>query len=119
MNGRKKARIAFHVDASIAYNNKAVTGDVLNLSTNGVFIKTQEVIPLETGVEVLIHLSGTTSDLSLKILGDVIRADTEGVAVKFRELEFDTFIYLKNIIEFNTAGQSAILEEYEESKKTQ
>ncbi len=116
MGERNKSRIVFHVNASLEYNGNTVNGDVENLSTNGMFMNTADDIPLDTPVEVSIYLSGTTSELSLKINGVVARKETKGVAVIFKEIEFDSFIHLKNIIDFNDAGNSAAMKEYEKSR---
>ena len=113
MNGRNKSRIVFHVNAAIEYDGHTVNGDVENLSTNGMFMNTTEKIPVDTPVEVSIYLSGTTSELSLKISGVIVRRDDKGVAVTFKEIEFDSFIHLRNIIEFNAAGDSEIIKEFE------
>jgi hypothetical protein len=116
MDERNKSRVVFHVNASLEYDGHTVNGDVENLSTNGMFMNTSENIPINTEVEVSIYLSGTTSELSLKINGIIIRKEEKGVAVNFKEIEFDSFIHLKNIIEFNTAGDSEIKKEFENSK---
>ncbi len=113
MNERNRSRVVFHVNASIEYNSHTVNGDVENLSTNGMFMNTTENIPLDTEVEVSIYLSGTTSELSLKINGVVVRKDEKGIAVNFKEIEFDSFLHLRNIIEFNAAGESKAMKEFE------
>jgi len=51
--------------------------------------------------------------LSLKINGVVSRKDAKGVAVIFKEIEFDSFIHLKNIIDFNDTGNSSAIKEFE------
>jgi len=102
MDERNKSRVVFHVNASIGYNNHTINGDVENLSTSGMFLNTKENIPLDTDVEVSIYLSGTTSELSLKISGVVVRKDQKGIGVNFKEIEFDSYLHLKNIIEFNS-----------------
>ena len=116
MNERNKARIVFHVNASLEYDGNTVNGDVENLSTNGMFMNTSEDIPVDTVVDISIYLSGTTSELSLKINGVVSRKEAKGVAVIFKEIEFDSFIHLKNIIDFNDNGNSTALKEFEKSR---
>lgn len=111
MNERNKSRVIFHVNASIGYNNHTINGDVENLSTNGMFMNTTETIPLDTEVEVSIYLSGTTSELSLKINGQVVRKGEKGVGIKFKEIEFDSFLHLRNIIEFNSTADSKFVNE--------
>jgi len=116
MNERNKSRIVFHVNASLEYDGNTVNGDVENLGTNGMFMNTTEDIPVDTAVDISIYLSGTTSELSLKINGVVSRKEPDGVAVIFREIEFDSFIHLKNIIDFNDTGNSAAMKEFEKTK---
>jgi len=117
MSGRNSSRIAFHVNASILYDGHNVNGSVENLSTNGMFMNTTENIPVDTDVDVSIYLSGTTSELSLKINGVVVRRDEKGVAINFKEIEFDSFIHLRNIIELNAHGEAEVIKEYENSRK--
>lgn len=115
MNERNKSRVVFHVNASLEYDGKTVNGDVENLSTNGMFMNTPEEIPVETPVDVSIYLSGTTSELCLKISGVIARNEKKGVAVIFKEIEFDSFIHLKNIIDFNVSGDPQAQKEFKRS----
>lgn len=114
MTERVNSRVVFHVNGSIEYNGHTINGDVENLSTRGMFMKTNENIPLNSDVDVSIYLSGTTSELSLKISGVIIRKEDRGVAVVFKEIEMDSFVHLRNIIEYNTGGDSEIIAEFEE-----
>ena len=116
MNERNKSRVVFHVNASIEYDGYTINGDVENLSINGMFMNTRENVPVDTPVEVSIFLSGTTSELSLTFNGVVVRKEAKGLAVIFKEKEFDSFIHLKNIIEFNAAGDVKVMKEFEVSK---
>ncbi|HNX24113.1 MAG TPA: PilZ domain-containing protein [Spirochaetota bacterium] len=116
MDDRNQSRVVFHVNASIEYDGHTVNGDVENLSIKGIFINTAEKIPVDTDVDISIYLSGTTSELSLKINGVIVRNESKGVAVNFKEIEFDSFIHLRNIIEFNSVNDSEMMKEF---KKTQ
>lgn len=116
MNERNKSRVVFHVNASIQYGGHTVNGDVENLSTNGMFMNTKENVPTDKEVEVSIYLSGTTSELSLNINGVVVRKESKGVAVNFKEIEFDSFIHLRNIIEFNSGGDGEAMKEFKQAR---
>lgn len=116
MHERNKSRVVFHVNASLDYESNTVNGDVENLSTNGMFMNTEESISVDTPVEVSIYLSGTTSELTLKINGVVARKEEKGVAVIFKEIEFDSFIHLKNIIDFNDTGNSKAIHDFEKTQ---
>ena len=115
MDDRSKSRVYFHVNASIDYDGRTINGEVENLSINGMFVKTVEDLQLDKNVEVSIYLSGTTSELSLKINGVTVRKDERGVAIKFTQIGFDSYVHLKSIIEFNKMDENKIIREFEET----
>ena len=119
MDDREKSRVVFHVNASVKHNDTTINGEVENLSINGMLIKTSEKIQVDKEVEVIIYLSGTTSELSLIINGIVARSDDRGIAVKFVQIEFDSYVHLKSIIEFNKMDENKIIREFEETFSTE
>jgi hypothetical protein len=115
MDERNKSRVVFHVNASLDYNGRTINGEVDNLSINGMYVNTEEKIPVDKEVEVSIYLSGTTSELSLKINGIIIRQDDKGVAVKFTQIGFDSYVHLRSIIDFNKLDENKIIKEFEDT----
>jgi phage baseplate assembly protein gpV len=115
MDDRTKSRVVFHVNASIDYDGRTINGEVENLSINGMFMKTAEDIQLDKDVEVSIYLSGTTSELSIKINGIIVRREERGIAIKFTQIGFDSYIHLKSIIDFNKMDENKIIREFEET----
>lgn len=119
MDDRTKSRVVFHVNASVNDDGRIIDGQVENLSINGMFMKTSENLKVDKEVEVSIYLSGTTSELSLKINGIIIRSDDSGIAVKFVQIGFDSYVHLKSIIEFNKMDENKIIREFEETFSTE
>jgi len=119
MDDRIKSRVVFHVNATINADGRTINGEVENLSINGMFMKTGEDLPVDKEVEVSIYLSGTTSELSIKINGIIIRRDDGGVAIKFTQIGFDSYVHLKSIIDFNKMDENKIIREFEETFTTE
>ena len=52
MEKRSNTRVIFDVNATINYNNKTIKGNVVNLSLNGLLLRTEEDIPKEKGTRI-------------------------------------------------------------------
>lgn len=51
--------------------------------------------------DVILHLTGESSDLLLKMRGEVVRLDKNGIALQFFDVDPDSFYHLKNIVYLN------------------
>lgn len=117
MEKRNTTRVPFHVRAVIAHDNRSIEGEVKNLSTGGILVRTdEEAIPTGSSVQVSIFLYGSSSSLTLNMAGKVVRAAGGEIAVQFTELDLDSFIHLRNIVARNATDDEAILEEYRRFK---
>ena len=119
MNKRKYSRVVFETTAKIKKDSSFVKGEVENLSLKGAYIETLPVnnINIEDLVEIYIELTGTTSNLNLKVNARIKRKDKKGYGVEFTSVDLDTFTYLKNIVAYNSGEYENILEEFENSSK--
>lgn len=95
---RTKTRVEFHTTAEIAYKGKTIKGPIINLSLKGLFLQTDEKTDLGARVKVTVRLSGSSTDLSIKIDAEIIRIEDDGIALEFKEMELDSFIHLRNIV---------------------
>ncbi|NDY43603.1 PilZ domain-containing protein [Dissulfurirhabdus thermomarina] len=82
-----------------------------DISLRGVYCYCDRRFPVGTACEVELRLSGTSSELSLRIEGEVARVDEEGLAVAFRGMDLDSLFHLKNILYYNTGRPELIDEE--------
>jgi len=66
-----------------------IKGIVGNLSTGGMFLKTQESVPVSSKAEILINFdpASSSSDLSLKAYGEIVRAVENGVGIRFTTID--------------------------------
>lgn len=116
MEKRNTIRVPFHVRSIVKYKDNILEGDVVNLSTGGMLLNTGETIPVGETVQVSIYLYGSSSQLSLTITGKIVRGSRKGLAVRFTELDLDSFIHLRNIISRNAVDDEKIIKEFRESK---
>ena len=73
-------------------------------------------MPVDEIVQVSLFLYGTSSNLSLNISGKVVRKSDAGTAIKFTELDLDSFIHLRNIVSRNAFDEQKIIKEFQEFK---
>jgi hypothetical protein len=116
MEKRNTIRVPFHVRSVVKYGNSVVEGDVLDLSTGGMMIQANMDLPVDEIVQISLFLYGTSSNLSLNIAGKVVRKSEPGTAIKFTELDLDSFIHLRNIVSRNAFDEEKIVREFQEFK---
>jgi len=114
MNQREFTRVTLHTTAEVRWEDEVVTGEVENLSLNGVFVKSSAQIPADTPVEITILLVGASSELSVRIKGEVVRRESHGFAVRFQGMNLDSFFHLRSFFVARNADENAIRAEYRE-----
>ncbi len=110
MEKRESPRVLFKTTAEVTSGDAIINGIVENLNTKGMFLTTTERLKENQSVEVTIHLSGTTTELSITLKGTVLRNDPRGMALKFTEMELDCFVHLRNIVMY--AESAALVENH-------
>jgi hypothetical protein len=116
MEKRNTIRVPFHVRSVVKHGDTVIEGDVIDLSTGGMLFQTGGGIPVDEVVQVSLFLYGTSSNLSLNISGRVVRRSESGTAIKFTELDLDSFIHLRNIVSRNAFDEQKIIMEFQEFK---
>ncbi|ANA40700.1 MULTISPECIES: PilZ domain-containing protein [Geobacter] len=112
MDKRRFTRVPFVVSATVTRGEISFTGEVVDLSLNGMFVKTEEQPAIGEEVEVVISLAEGSPSLNVELAGEVVRADASGVAIRFSRIEVDSFIHLRNIVEYNTPEPTRVMDEF-------
>jgi c-di-GMP-binding flagellar brake protein YcgR len=101
---REKVRVDYktRIDLYVGDKEHRFEGSSRDMSLNGLFVYTEEHIPLETKCTVSIFLSGKTEGNVFEIEGKVVRMDPFGVAIEFDNMDLVSYTYLKNIVRYNT-----------------
>lgn len=103
---RKHSRVGFatRIDVRVAsgQNTISLKANSRDLSLKGIFVKTRERFPLETGCKVDIYLTGGVEEIKLEIQGRTVRQTDDGIGIVFESMDVDTYTHLKNIVYYNS-----------------
>jgi PilZ domain len=107
---RRKPRVHYETDIRIKLDKFEIRtlGSSMDLSLNGIFVKTDEDIPVETECMVEISLSGTTENLQLTMQGTVVRKGSSGIGISFNSMDIDSYTHLKNVVRYNSENPDII-----------
>ena len=82
-----------------------------DISMKGIYCFTDEPFEKDSPCTVELQLTGTSSELWLRIDGKVVRTDSTGMAIIFDSMDLDAFIHLKNILYYNSGEPDRIDQE--------
>jgi hypothetical protein len=110
---RNFSRVDFRVSALLQTDGTAIKGEVKDLSLHGLYLETQEVIPVGTTVEITIYLSATTEPVVINVSGTVARLVPGGIGCAFEKMDIDSFAHLRSIIAYQSGDDdSKIMNEF-------
>lgn len=96
MHDRKFKRISFVSQAMVMIGNQHFKALTQNLSLNGLFIRTNHLIPVGEMTAISLNLPSVSKTVTVD--GVVVRNNQYGLAFQFKSLNFDTVFYLKTVI---------------------
>jgi len=96
---RRFPRIQLDSKVFLKTADVSFSADSLNLTLQGMFIKTRENIAPGTAVEVDVTIPCTTRSPHMKLQGVVARVESSGLAIEFTQMDPDIFQCLKDILQ--------------------
>ncbi len=115
-NRRTRTRVQFSVTVEVTADEKyIVSGNSRDISLKGIYVISNDKLPVNTYCEVNINLAGSSSQLTLRMKGKVTREGTDGFGIEFIEMESDSFYHLRQIVLYNSPDPSVVEAECEES----
>jgi hypothetical protein len=110
---RNFSRVDFKVSALLQTDGTAIKGEVKDLSLHGLYLETQEIIPIGTTVEITIYLSATPEPVVINVSGSVARIVPGGLGCTFDKMDVDSFAHLRSIISYQSGSDdSKIISEF-------
>ena len=85
--------------------------ELCNLSVGGCLLPIAEDFKEGTACHVKILLSGTSSEMNIRIDGEIKRSEPGTVAVKFIRIDPDSLFHLQNIVRYNSPDPDAVDQE--------
>ncbi len=86
-----------------------ITAPVKDLSMKGMYVITDEIIPVGRSVEIFFG-DDRLSEKKLSISGRVARMDGNGFAVEFEKMDLQTFCHIKALV-FRSVGKPTVIKE--------
>lgn len=112
-NRRKNSRVPFQATITLEFADKSYEEcETHDLSLKGVFVRGISGHKYGDQCNVTLCLTGTTSNLCLKMKGEVVRVDDDGLALHFFEIDLDSFYHLKNILYYNSENPDKLDAEF-------
>jgi len=111
---RNFSRFNFQVSALLQSEGVAIKGEVKDISLHGLYLETDEVVPIGTPVELTIYLSATADPVVINISGTVARLVPGGLGCAFAKMDIDSFAHLRSIISYQGGDESKVMAEFAE-----
>lgn len=111
MNGqerRQAKRVRFESHITIRTEDETVeaTADSRNISLKGIYLVPKKTIPLNTPCTLAITLTGKGSQMLVTVPGVVRRHDGRGMAIAFPDMDVDSFVHIKNLVQLHTMEET-------------
>jgi hypothetical protein len=110
---RTRTRVHFTTQVIVKTDESEIVAEANSedISIKGLFVNTEERVPVGTPCDIEILLTGTSTRLALTIKGIITRQDASGLGIAFDSMDLDSYVHLKNIILYNASDPEDIEEE--------
>lgn len=109
---RKRTRVAFRALVTLTVADRTMENlSSRDLSLKGLYVETEDTLPIGTEVKIHLQLTGGTSELFINMQGVVARVDKLGMGIDFQEVDLESFFHLRNIIRYNTGDPAGVDDE--------
>jgi hypothetical protein len=108
MDNRNYARVKFTECASVRDDSQMFFANIKNASLQGMFITTNQNVPLHTLLKITIYLP---PDFSIYLNAEVVRCETTGIGVQINKMDVKSFIHLRNAITLQCDDRELIMRE--------
>lgn len=105
---RQARRIVFNTRALVRYDQGQSTEarvDTANISLKGLYLETEDRLPIDTPCTIEIHLTGPTSVMDFKVRGRICRHDQGGMGIAFTHLDPDSALHIVNLVNLHAAAR--------------
>ncbi|MGI6393474.1 MAG: PilZ domain-containing protein [bacterium] len=112
MGKRKMSRVDFKIDAVINRNNTKKICSVRNLSLAGMYLVTDIDIVSGDNIDITVKVASGSTSGEIELSGIVVRKEHDGFALEFLDLPLDSYLFLRNVVVYNSGDPDTIDQEY-------
>ena len=97
---REFIRVPFNTTVVVRVQDRVIRSQgEINISMGGVRLSTRDAIPpAEALCRVTINLGGSASPIHIEVKGTIVRSQEGSLAVKFIDLDLDSYQHLRQLI---------------------
>lgn len=111
---RNFSRVDFKVSALLQGDGVVLKGEVKDVSLRGLYLITEETMPIGSPVEITIYLSASDPPIVINVSGVVARLVPGGIGCVFDKMDVDSFTHLRSIISYQGVDESKAMAEFTE-----
>ena len=111
---RNFSRVDFKVSALLQSEGVALKGEVKDVSLHGLYLATDQEIPIGTPVEITIYLSTALDPVVINVSGSVARLMPGGIGCSFDKMDVDSFAHLRSVISYQGGNETKAMAEFAE-----
>ena len=111
---RNFSRVDFKVSALLQSEGVALKGEVKDVSLHGLYLMTDQQLPIGTPVEITIYLSTALEPVVINVAGTVARLMPGGIGCSFDKMDVDSFAHLRSVISYQGGDESKVMAEFAE-----
>jgi hypothetical protein len=108
MKKRYFTRVEFSECASVRHDGQVFFCDIKNVSLQGLYIKTDQELPLNTTVEITVYHSPVSS---FRLNANVVRSDNIGLGMQIKQIDAHSFVRLQDVVAKHSNDQDLIMRE--------
>jgi hypothetical protein len=108
MEKRNFTRVEISECASVRHEGQVFFCDTLNVSLQGLYIKTDQELPLYAKVEITVYNS---PDSSFRLNANVVRCEEMGMGIQIQEIDVHSFVQLRDLVTMKCNDQDNIMRE--------
>lgn len=112
-NKREFTRVPVHCRAEVRRAGRQIPCTAIStLSMNGMFVQTDEPVPV--GTECEINISLVEHEIEIELLASVVRNYPDGIAFQFTKiLGPESYGHLRNLVLYNASDTDKVEDEFE------
>lgn len=108
MENRAFTRVGLSEWATVSYEKQVFGGLVENISLRGLFVQTNQELPLNVPVEVCVHHS---IDKSLCLSATAVRQEKTGLGLQINKMDLHSLVYLRSLVEEHCKDPEIVMQE--------
>ena len=108
MNTRDFTRVKYSAGITLRYGNNVINCTAGNLSLRGMYVSTDQPVPVDIPVNVTVYHHNKTA---LNMNAKVVRKEGNGIGLQIHNMNVNTFVQLRNIVTEYCSDKSVVMQE--------